>query len=41
MWKGLPLVLGASGIRPVVTSDEVPRAKPAPDCYLSAAPLSR
>jgi beta-phosphoglucomutase-like phosphatase (HAD superfamily) len=33
-------ILGFSGLfDPVVTSDDVPRAKPAPDCYLSAAEL--
>lgn len=54
LWKGFPLALATSGIRPevlvvleilgfsglfdpVITSDDVPRAKPAPDCYLSAA----
>ena len=56
MWRGFPMALATSGIRPevlvvleilgfgglfdpVVTSDDVPRAKPAPDCYLSAARL--
>jgi HAD superfamily hydrolase (TIGR01509 family) len=33
-------ILGFAGLfDPVVTSDDVPRAKPAPDCYLSAAGL--
>jgi HAD superfamily hydrolase (TIGR01509 family) len=33
-------ILGFSGLfDPVVTSNDVPRAKPAPDCYLSAAQL--
>jgi HAD superfamily hydrolase (TIGR01509 family) len=33
-------ILGFSGLfDPVITSDDVPRAKPAPDCYLSAARL--
>ncbi len=33
-------ILGFRGIfDPVVTSNDVPRAKPAPDCYLSAAEL--
>jgi HAD superfamily hydrolase (TIGR01509 family) len=56
MWRGFPMALATSGIRPevlvvleilgfrgvfdpVVTSNDVPRAKPAPDCYLSAARL--
>ena len=56
MWRGFPMALATSGIRPevlvvleilgfrgvfdpVVTSNDVPLAKPAPDCYLSAARL--
>jgi HAD superfamily hydrolase (TIGR01509 family) len=56
LWKGFPMALATSGIRPevlvvleilgfsglfdpVITSNDVPRAKPAPDCYLSASKL--
>jgi HAD superfamily hydrolase (TIGR01509 family) len=56
LWRGFPMALATSGIRPevlvvleilgfsglfdpVITSNDVPRAKPAPDCYLSAAEL--
>ena len=39
MWRGFPIALATSGIRPEVTSNDVPRAKPASDCYLNTARL--